>query len=210
MAQSIETFVAKLQTEGVDAGRRQAEQIINAANEQAAKILDDARRQGQQIVNEAQAQAAGTLARANTQLELACRDAALKLQEAVVRAARLVLVDAAARQLEDPNLIGKLLHEIVLSYVKAEQEGQAWLVANVKPEMRDKLVNWAMKEIGSQAVDKLRGHFDLNATLAQSGFEFTVQGATVEVTAESIADTLTQLVAPALRETLKKVMKKAD
>ncbi|MCE5279876.1 MAG: hypothetical protein ABFD92_03320 [Planctomycetaceae bacterium] len=210
MAESIETFVAKLQSEGVEAGQHQAQQIVQAANEQAAKIVEDARRQGQQIVDQANTAAAASLDRAKTQLELACRDAALKLHEAVVRAAKLVLVDATASELDDPRLVGQLLHEIVLSYVKAEQEGNPWLLINVKPEMRDRLRDWALKEIGRGAVDQLRGHFDISATLAQSGFEFTVHGATVEVTADSVADALAQLVAPALRETLRKVMKETD
>ena len=80
MAESLEAFVKKLQTEGVDAGKQAAEKIKKRAEHEAEKILVNAEKEAEKIIAEAKNSAEKELSRAQTELELAVRDTILKRQ----------------------------------------------------------------------------------------------------------------------------------
>ena len=204
MAETIESFVAKLQAEGVQAGRQQAETIRAEAEKQAKETVALARKQAEKIVADARQAAEESLARGRSELELAARDAALRLQQALSVALAAVLGQAVRQQLEDTTFMGKLLHEIVMLYVKSDFQCKDTLKINVPVEMREKLVSWAMAEIGRENVDKVRPSIDLKGTLADAGFEYTCRNSTVEVTRDSVVATLMDLVGPDLRKVLAK------
>jgi len=206
MAETIESFVAKLQAEGVEAGKQQAQSIVTEAQGKAKETLDQANKQAEKIVSDAKARAEEFLARGRTDLELASRDAALRLQQAVSRGLTALLGQAVKKHLEDPNFMGKLLHEIVMLYVKSDFECKDTLRVNVPAEMREKLVSWALEEIGGTA-GKEHHAIDLQGTLADAGFEYNCHGSTVEVTRDSVVSALSDLVGPDLREVLAKAMK---
>jgi vacuolar-type H+-ATPase subunit H len=207
MAETIESFVARLQADGVEAGKQQAQSIVVQAQSKAKETLDQANKQAEKIVADAKARAEELLARGRTDLELASRDAALRLQQAVSRGLNALLGQAVKKHLDDPGFMGKLLHEIVMLYVKSDFECKETLRLNVPAEMREKLVQWALSEIGKEKVDEVRPSIDLMGTLADAGFEYTCHGSTVEVTRDSIVSALSDLVGPDLRETLAKAMK---
>jgi V/A-type H+-transporting ATPase subunit E len=203
MAETIESFVQKLQADGVQAGQQEAEKIRQAAQQQAEEILAQAKQQAEKLLADAQAKADDILARTQTELQLAARDAALKLREALSRALEAVLTQGVKDKLSDVSFLGTLMHELVAAYAKSHLAGQGEpLTLNVQPEMEGKLKAWALGEIGQQRVDSLRGAFDLKGTLVGVGFEYKASGATVEVTLDSVVQTLKDLVAPSLREML--------
>lgn len=206
MPESIESFVAKLQAEGVQAGQQQADKLRAAAQAEADKILADAHTEGQKIIADAGSQAEGILARGQTELRLAARDTALRLREALGRALKAILAERTRESLADTKFIGALLHEIVLAYAKDLQQRREVMTINVPAEQRDKLKDWAFAEIGQQAVDGVRGVFNLRTALAEAGFEYTISGRTVEVTTESVTAALSELLSPALRELLAEAM----
>lgn len=206
MAETIESFVAKLQAEGVDAGKQQAENIRTEAEKQAKETVDRAKKEADKIIADAKTKAEETLARGKTELELAARDAMLRLQEAVSRGLAGLFSQTARQQFEDTDFMGKLLHEIVMLYVTSDFECKQTLKINVPAPMREKLVSWALAEIGKEKVDKVRPSIDLKGTLADAGFEYTCKGSTVEVTSDSVVATLVDLVGPNLREMLAKAM----
>ena len=59
-------------------------------------------------------------------------------------------------------------------------------------------VEGAVAEIGQSNVDSLHTSFDLHGMLESVGFEYKVSGATVEVTIDSVVQTLKGLVGPEL------------
>lgn len=206
MAETIETFVAKLQEEGVQAGRHEADRIRDEAEKQAKDIVDQARRQAAEIVADAKTQAEDNLARSRTEMALAARDAVLRLQEVLGRALSAVLTQQTRAKLTDDDFLGKLLHELVMTYVNNDFQCKEVLRINVAPEMREKLISWALKEIGEESVQHVRLSIDLKGTLSDAGFEYTCSGSTVEVTAESVVEALMGLVGPALRELIGEAM----
>jgi len=202
MGETIEEFVARLQAEGVQAGRRQADRISAQAQQEADRTLADARSQAERIVAEANAEAESILQRGRTELQLATRDVAMKLRESLGRAIQVVLAHGAREKLQDAEFLSKLLHEIVMMYAKADIDGKDTLAINVPAEMQDKLADWAISELHGTKSGGPRPDFDLKATLAGAGFEYKAGGATVEVTPESVVQMLWQMVGPSLKEIL--------
>ena len=203
MADTIESFVKKLQADGVDVGRQEAAKIQQAARDEAEKTIDDAKRQAEKIVADARADADGMLARAKTELQLASRDAVLKLRNALARALEAIVAEGTKEKLADAGFLGQVLHDLVKLYAESHMGARsAPMTINVTAEMKQKLQEWALSELGHQVVDSLRGKFDIHGTLAATGFEYKIAGATVEVTVESVVATLKDLVGPGLRDVL--------
>jgi len=202
MAESIETFVAKLQTEGVQAGRQEADAICAAAKTEAEKIVADANAEAEKIVAGAQSEAENLLSRGKTELSLAARDAVLKLQETLSKSLEAILKQQAGETLKDVDFLGKVLHELILLYAKDEMAAKSGITFNVAPELRGQLTEWALKEIGQDRLDNIGVHMDRKGTLAAAGFEYTAGGATIEVTLDSVVETLGALVGPELRKVL--------
>ncbi len=202
MADTIETFVEKLQTEGVQAGQQQADRLISDAGSEAEKLITDAKAQGEKIIADANQQAEGIVARGNTDLGLAARDAMLKLRDALSDTLRSLLEHSAKAQLTDVEFLGKTLHELILMYAKDEQSAKQGFRINVPDEVREQLAEWAIQEIGRERIENVSMPIDLKGTLSAVGFEYTTAGGTVEITLESVVDVMSELVSPALKEIL--------
>lgn len=202
MADTIEAFVAKLKSEGVDEGKRQAEQLLTEAQQQADQLVRDAKVTAEKVVSDANMEAAGILARSRTELDLAARDATLKLRESLEKILEMVLFNQAGIQLDDSQFLKELIQSIVQRYVDADIDSYAPVKINVEPEMRQQLCDWAIGKLRVDTKDDTGG-FDFQDNLRQAGFEFSLHGATVEITQESVVETLMQLVSPSLREIIK-------
>ncbi|MBT3201561.1 MAG: hypothetical protein HN350_16790 [Phycisphaerales bacterium] len=210
MAESIETFVAKLQSEGVEAGRQEADAILANAKTEAEKVVADAKDQADKIVAQAKTDAENLLTRGKTELSLASRDAVLSLQETLSKSLQAILRDKAGETLKDVDFLGKVLHELILMYAKDELAAKGGITFNVSSELRQQLADWAIKEIGQDRLDNIGIHMDLKGTLAAAGFEYTATGATVEVTLDSVVETLSSLVGPELRKVLESAADSAE
>ncbi len=189
MAETIESFVARLQQEGVESGRRQAGELVAAARAEAGRIVDDARRE-----------ATGARARADAELRLAARDVSLKLQRTLTDALRAALARAVEPRLSDPDFVAALLRELVLTYARADAARELEIEINVAPEMRDRLAVWALREMREARSDGSSTKIDLETTLGRAGFEYRIHGAAIEITVESVVERLMELVGPAVRE----------
>lgn len=205
MADTIEAFVAKLQQEGVQAGQKASQELLAKARKEADEIIAQANAKAKKIVADAEAQAAGTLAKSRTDVQLAARDTALRLREALSRAIRAILAAGAKKELADPAFLSRVLEDIINQYVRANLEEKAVLRINVTPEMQQKLAGWAIQCLREKPEG---GHLpvDLTGTLAEAGFEYQTNGANVEVTLTSVVDALSDLVSPTLREMLEQAM----
>lgn len=200
MADTIESFVARLQADGLEVGRKQAEQLRQQAEQEAARIVKEARDEADKLVADARQESHNLIERGHTELQLACRDTLLRLREALSQAMTAVLSAGTEKALHDVQLIGKILHEVVLAYAKADIGGDFRIMINVQPEMRERLVNWALAEIRKERPGGLDPSIDLQGSLKTSGFEYAVSGAKVEVTRDSVVQMLRELVGPRLRE----------
>ncbi|MFP4104738.1 MAG: hypothetical protein ACLFVU_01510 [Phycisphaerae bacterium] len=202
MADTIEAFVAKLKTEGVEAGQEEAQRLQTEAQAQADQIVSEAEEKAKKIVADAEAERESILARVETELRLASRDTVLKLRERLSQILQRVLNEGARQKITDVDFVGQVLHEIILKYAEADAEHKSDITINVPVDMRDKLVDWAIQEIGQERTDHLSKTIDLKGTLSRAGFEYNATGATVEVTLDSVVESLFTIVGPKLREIL--------
>ena len=202
MGQTIQAFVDKIRTEGIQAGQKEADDLLAQSNRQAEQIVAQAEKDRDKILADAKTEAANTLARGRTELELAARDATGKLRDALGRAVQAVIAAGAKAKLEDEAFVGQALHEIITQYATNEMESHKTFQINVPEQMRQKLVDWALAHIGQTTPGPEHITIDLKGTLAQAGFEYNATGATIEVTVDSVVEVLDSLVSPALREIL--------
>lgn len=201
MPDTIESFVARLQTEGVQSGREEARKIIEQARREAEQIIGQADQQAERIVADARKQAETELARGRTELKLAARDALLHLRSALNRALEAVLRKAAAPVLRDDQFLRQLLHDLVLRYAQADIERTAHMDIRVSPEMYAKLSDWAISEIRGRSDSHDLG-LDLRGELQAAGFEYNISGGTVEVTTDSVVEVLARMIGPRLGDLL--------
>ncbi|MBN1943569.1 MAG: hypothetical protein JW849_09785 [Phycisphaerae bacterium] len=203
MVETIETFVAKLQEEGVQAGRAAAEKLQADAQEQADEIIAQTETRAKKIIADAETQAKSILERSQTDLKLAARDTVGQLRETLCQCLSAVIAQGTKDVLCDLDFLGKTLHDVVMLYAQADLERKLHIDINVPAEIQQDLKSWALKELGAKALAEIRPSFDLKGHLRQVGFEYSVgDGGTVEVTLESVVDLLSRLVTPALRDVL--------
>jgi V/A-type H+-transporting ATPase subunit E len=205
MAETIETFVARLQADGVRAGRAEAEEIVAKARRQAEEIVSQAERTASEIVSDARRQAEQNLERSRGELDLAARDAVLKLRQAIEDVVESILARGAADQLGDSDFLAELLHDLVMLYARSDIDRSQNIEINVSPEAQAKLAEWAISRIVRKA-EEAGTSVDLKGALSSAGFEYTVSGATIEVTPESVVEVLSELVGPRLKEIIDSAM----
>jgi V/A-type H+-transporting ATPase subunit E len=111
-AVGVQELIDKLKTDGVTRGQQQAEEIISAAREEAVSITDDARREADQILANAKLQAQQMLDNGKQALQLASRDAILKLRESFQQEIHRKFTALVGQHLSDKSLLQKLILEV--------------------------------------------------------------------------------------------------
>ena len=201
MADTIESFVTKLKSEGLEQGRKEAGQLLEESQQQADQIVSDAQQQADKIIAQAKSEAQNLLERSRTELELAARDATLKLRESLERALQAVLAGPVEEQLSDTEFLKVLVQDLVNQYAQADIKRTSHVVLNVTPEIHKQLADWAIKMLHKKAREiDYQGSIDIKESLKQAGFEYKRSGATMEITRDSVVEILMSLVGPNLRE----------
>jgi len=204
MAHTVESFVDKLRTDGVEAGRQAAEEIRREAQQQADETIRRAEAEAKRIVEQAEQQREQTVERTRTDLELAARDVVAKLRETLSQTIARVLEQAAASKLEDDKFLGELIRDVICQYAEADALGKEAITINVAKPMRQKLADWAIKTFHKPCEHV---SVDLHGSLSTAGFEYRVAGGTVEVTTESVVKTLAEIVTPELQAVINSATK---
>jgi vacuolar-type H+-ATPase subunit E/Vma4 len=205
MPESIESFVKKLQSEGVEAGKDAAEKIKKDARRKVEKILADAKADAEKIAAEAENDAERQLSRAQNELELAVRDAILKLGESLGRVLSGMLARRVKKKLSEPEYIGEIMREVILAYARADARQVPRIEINISKKMRDKLTDSALEDL-FQNLQGGRDNLALKFTFSKAGFEYKIHGATVEVSPDSVSELLSEMVNPDLQEMIANVI----
>jgi len=109
------------------------------------------------------------------------------------------------------EFIRPILQDIVIRYVEANIRGCDELRINLTPQIHEKLADWAIKQLHKSVKDKeLKHPINLHGTLKQAGFECNFTGATVEITQESVVETLMGLVGGNLRDIFDKALSRKE
>ncbi|MBM9604168.1 hypothetical protein [Desulfopila inferna] len=205
MPGSIESFVKKLQAEGVDAGKEAAEKIIEDARNEAGKIIASAEAEAERIAAKAKNDADSYFSRMQTELEFAVRDSILKLRETITQILSSTLTRKIDKHLSNPDYLVRIIKEVIIAYAKSDAAQQACMEINISDTMDDEFKNSLIKDI-LQNIDQEHERIKFQATLSKAGFEYTIDGATVEVSPESVAELISEMVGPVLQEMIDRVV----
>ena len=199
MTESVQSFIDKVRNDSIEAGQQMAAEILAEARRQAEQIVAEARQREERIAADAEAQAQAEMARGHAELRLAVRDAILSFREALRQAVRGVLEDAVRQRFADRSFLAGLLREIAVVYSQVYPDQTGVISINMSQDMWSDVMAWTTAEVGKEATDALRHSMASACTLSESGFEYTVGHATVEVTPDSVVQALTNLMEPELR-----------
>jgi len=202
MAETIESFVEKLQKEGIETGKAEAEKIIADARAEAEKIIADAKAQAEAIVNDARAQAQRDLKRGRDELELACRDTILHLRETINRIIKAVLEQAVDEKLHDDEFLESIIRQVVTQYAKQDAEGTRSIEIKLNDETLQAILSRTTAEMAK--ANQARAGMNLKGGLKSAGFQYESGEGKVEVTADSITVVLMGMISPRLREVIAK------
>lgn len=195
---TLESFVALLHDEGVEAGRQEAARIVREAEAEAKVILEQARREADGVRSGARAAAEREMERARAELRLATRDAVLALQASLRSTLQSLLSRATTPPLRDPAFLRTLLKEMLGAYAQSDADGGPPVAVRAPESVVADLESWALAELGRElAVDGPAAD-----TVRAAGFEYTVAEGTVEVSVEAVTDALAELLGPRLRAVL--------
>jgi V/A-type H+/Na+-transporting ATPase subunit E len=108
----VEELIGRLRQQGVEEGKAEADELMEQTRLRAEQHLDDARREADALLQQAREEAAQTKRAGEEAVQLAVRDAILRLKSAMVdqfadRVRRLV-----TQELEDGDFLKQLILEI--------------------------------------------------------------------------------------------------
>lgn len=108
----VEELIQRLREQGVAAGKSQADELMEQTRRLAEQRLDEARREAENLIRKAREEAAQTKQAGEEAVQLAVRDAVLRLKSELVerfadRVRRLV-----TRELDDKEFLKQLILEV--------------------------------------------------------------------------------------------------
>lgn len=203
MPGNIESFVKTLESEGVDAGRKAAQKIEDDARTQAKEIIAESKAKAEQIIKEANAEAEKIKTRMNSSLELAARDAILMLRQKLSEQLRNLLQLNVEKTLNNEETLVNVLREVIPAYARADARQKQNAEISVSETLKSRLIESTLRELQHSLKEK-NVEIDVKYNLAKAGFEFKIEGSTVEVSTESVTALLAEMIDPDLRQFLEK------
>lgn len=204
MADEIQNLLEKIQKDGVDKARTEAEKILASAREQAIALVKDAEKSAQTMVKQAREEADVFEARGKKTLEQAARDIVISVGNAIERILKAVVAEKTGEALS-AEALGKILEAAVRAYVeKGMIEGRLEIL--VGPE--------DVKKLGSHFMGQLRSRFRDNVEIraergVRGGFMASFKDGKLhhDFTTDAIADAICEGIRPQLAEIVKTAAK---
>lgn len=105
----VEALIERLRAKGVEAGRQEAARLVEAARAEAETLVSQARAESERLLLQARDESEALRRSGEAALELALRDAVLRLREEMNRLLAERLEERVRGALDDPELLGELL-----------------------------------------------------------------------------------------------------
>lgn len=203
MAEDLQGLLDRIQKDGLDKAEARAESILGEASKKAESTLKDAEKKAADIRAAAEKDAAETTARADQALQQAARDMLLSLGQALNNTFKqLVRQDVATAMQADAlkPIVGKLID----AYFSGNQAAAIDLLL---PENEVKQIE---EYLQARMNDALKKGLTVKADKSiVAGFKVSVDAEHVEhdLTADSIADSLSMLLQPRIAEAVRNASK---
>ena len=112
-ASGVQELIQRLRNQGVDAGRAEAERLVEEAHKRAAQIVANAKAEAEQVRVRARADAEAERKAAEAALQSAYRDTVLRLVSALTTHFEDQVRRLVARELREKEFVRKLILEVV-------------------------------------------------------------------------------------------------
>jgi vacuolar-type H+-ATPase subunit E/Vma4 len=175
----IQELAKKLQQEGVDQGKEEAQKIIASAQEEAKKIQKEAEEQKQTMLAQAEQEAEKILNSGKQNLQLAARDVTLQLKKDIEKILNNLLTKEVKENLKSADVVKSLLETLLKQY--SDQSKEHNLHVELPKEISSNLESWLV----SEAKAACKGNDAIAGFLIHDP-----NGGCIEVTDDSVKDAL--------------------
>ena len=194
MGTDVASFAKQLREDGIEAAKEEAAKILADARKEAEKIIGSAKSEAAKVEKEAQNRIAQNKASSESEMRMVARDIVIGLKKKIEEIGTTLLNGKVAESLNDKEVLKVAITELL----KNQQRGSNWEVAlneKVSKPLAD-VVLASFREEGATA--------KLTSGLKKAGFEAHIVGENevFEVTDESLTETFRKLLSPELRKLL--------
>ena len=124
MAEELQGLLDRIQTEGIEKAEAEKATILGNAKAEAAKIIEKAKEEAATIVKKANEEAEISVNKGNAAIRQAARDVLIALR-ADIEARLKALVTESIGQAMTPDVMGKIILEMVKAYREKNPTGDA-------------------------------------------------------------------------------------
>ena len=198
----LHELIAQIKKDGVDAAEDQAATIINDAKAQAEKILADAQAQAEKILQNAKTENEKMVRSGEDAIRQAGRNLLISFQESVGKELRAITGEAVTAAYARENLSGLIL-SVVENWTKDPESENLTVIMNAQDlaALEESLLA-ALKEKALQGVTlKASDNFD-------GGFRIAVANGSAyyDYSAEAVVDMLSGYLSPRVTKLLKEAL----
>ncbi|RAP38443.1 hypothetical protein B1207_00705 [Legionella quinlivanii] len=136
ISQNIESLIAQLKQEGVNAGKEEADNIINTAKKRASELLNEAQLKSKRLIEDAHQQILREKKAAEDALQLAARNMRLELRQNLMH-----------RFAEE---VGRIVHKELNNEALLRE-----LIVLIAQDTKEQLHGFAAKEVNIQLPEKV-------------------------------------------------------
>lgn len=217
----VETLIARLRDEGVDSGRKKAEELVHDAQNRADWLLQQAREEADAIREQARQDAENMRASATEALETAARDTVLELHGALVARFRAQVRWLVARELDRESFLRELIMALAGRVREQQNLDEAGNMEVVLPEtavglealrsnpesLEEGTLSYFVVAVAEQM---LRDGVSITVDADQPNglkLRLTDSGMEVDLTTDTVADVLLRHLQPRFRALLEGVLR---
>jgi V/A-type H+-transporting ATPase subunit E len=195
ISSGVQQLIDRLHGEGVAAGKKEGEHLIEEARREAAQIVADARKSAEEHHAQTRADIEREKEAAKAALRMAARDTVLKMRSEVAARFEAQIRRLVTEELQDREFLRRLILEVAGKSVSEVAPGQAMEILVSDKGGLEQMV----KEISA---DMLREGIEIkSAGEAQTGIRARLKGEDVEIdmTDRAIFDALIRHLLPRFR-----------
>jgi len=201
MPDELQSLLEKIQKEGVEKARSEADRILSEARSRADSIIKEAEERAAAAVRKAEADSAAMVERGRRSLEQAARDVVISVGEAVQNVFQELARREVGKALGSDGL-RQMLAQTVEVYMRSTQAG-ARLEIFLSPAQVEEVSEW----LRGRFSEEIRRGIEIKADRGiASGFMVSAGDGKVrhDFTDAAIAESLCQLLRPQLAEIVRR------
>jgi len=198
MGTDLQHLLDKIQTEGLDRAKAEADALLARARDEAQRIVEAAQQQAAELATRSRQEAEANQQRAMEAVRQAGRNVVLGVGKSMQNMAEALLLREVKAAMALPGVLARLVPDTVRGHVERGETVSARL-----PQAAEELLP-ALRETLRREAESGKVEIVLDAAQG-SGFSLRVQNGRVEhdFTAEAVAAAMSKTLRPQLAELLK-------